>query len=94
MVGQPIYYRDSTRHADDWEWEFGNGQKVRRARGVFYYYKPGIYLIRLTVNEKNTKTFSVVATLKSFSGSTTNHGSNSRDTPSALAFILTGSRPG
>jgi len=60
MVGQPIYYRDSTRHADDWEWEFGNGQKVRRTRGVFYYYKPGIYLIRLTVNEKNTKTFSVV----------------------------------
>ncbi|WP_288428134.1 PKD domain-containing protein [uncultured Spirosoma sp.] len=60
VVGQPIRYTDSTAQADDWHWEFGNGQDTRREKGLFTYYKPGTYLIRLTVNETSTKTFTVV----------------------------------
>ena len=60
VVGQPIRYADSTSQAEEWHWEFGNGQESRREHGAVYYYQPGTYLIRLTVNKKVTQTFSVV----------------------------------
>ncbi len=64
VAGQPIRYVDSTSEASRWRWEFGNGQEVRGAQGLFYYYQPGTYLIRLTVDKKIVKTFSVVITPK------------------------------
>lgn len=64
VAGQPIHYVDSTNQATDWRWEFGNGQQSRRERGVFYYYQPGTYIVRLTVDKEAVKTFSVVITPK------------------------------
>ncbi|QJW91628.1 PKD domain-containing protein [Spirosoma taeanense] len=69
VVGQPIRYVDSTMQAEDWHWEFGNGQEARREKGLFTYFKPGTYLIRLTVNESTSKTFTVVIKPKPVSNS-------------------------
>lgn len=60
VVGQPIRYTDSTGQAEQWRWEFGNGQESWRSRGIIYYYQPGTYLIRLRVNKEATRTFTVV----------------------------------
>ncbi|GAB4049550.1 PKD domain-containing protein [Spirosoma litoris] len=60
VVGQPVRYIDSTSQAEQWHWEFGDGQESPRARGVVRYYRPGTYLIRLRVNKEVTRTFSVV----------------------------------
>lgn len=64
VAGGPIRFADSTQEAGRWRWEFGNGQESRQARGRFYYYQPGTYLIRLTVDKEITRTFSVVITPK------------------------------
>ncbi|WP_097126848.1 hypothetical protein [Spirosoma fluviale] len=64
VEGQPIHYADSTDEEGRRHWEFGNGQESRVSKGDFYYYKAGTYLIRLTIDNKLTKTFSVVITPK------------------------------
>lgn len=60
VFGQPIRYRDSTRQAEEWRWEFGNGRESRQDKGLYYYDKPGRYLIRLTVNGQLTRSFPVL----------------------------------
>ncbi|ADB40089.1 PKD domain-containing protein [Spirosoma linguale] len=62
VAGQPIRYVDSTDADGRRHWEFGNGQDSRVAKGEFYYSQPGTYLIRLTIDNNLTKTFSVVVT--------------------------------
>ncbi|TAE24134.1 MAG: PKD domain-containing protein [Cytophagales bacterium] len=58
-VGQAVQYADSTRDAESHRWEFGNGATARRTKGQYTYWKPGVYLIRLTVDDNAQQTFRV-----------------------------------
>ncbi len=49
-LGNPITYADSTRGADTWYWEFGNGDSSPHQKGNYTYTEAGKYQIRLTVN--------------------------------------------
>lgn len=42
-VGEAIYYADSTRRADSWLWEFGNGDVSRERSGQYVFKEPGRY---------------------------------------------------
>lgn len=50
-TGENFTYADSTVYASDWLWEFGNGDTARSKSGIYSYDKPGVYKIRLTVDE-------------------------------------------
>jgi len=58
-LGEPIYYSDSTYRASDWLWEFGNRDISDKKYGTYTYNQAGSYLVRLTVNNKLQKDFSV-----------------------------------
>lgn len=58
-AGEPIIYTDSTKRANSWHWEFGNGDESRDRRGRYTFNNPGQYRVRLTVNGKNEKLFTV-----------------------------------
>lgn len=48
--GDRITYSDSTYNAKQWLWEFGNGDISTSRSGEYVYKHPGIYQLRLTVN--------------------------------------------
>ncbi|MGL4332432.1 MAG: PKD domain-containing protein [Bacteroidales bacterium] len=58
-TGEYFYYSDSTRNANSWLWEFGNGQTSKSRSGKFKYNKEGQYKIRVTVNGMSEKLFTV-----------------------------------
>ena len=49
-VGEPIYYADSTRRANSWLWEFGNGDVSHERNGQYVFKEPGRYQVRLQVD--------------------------------------------
>jgi hypothetical protein len=55
--GVPVLYADSTKGADNWFWEFGNGDTSSLQRGEYIYERAGKYQIRLTVDGKLEKKF-------------------------------------
>jgi hypothetical protein len=58
-VGEPLHYADSTTNAQHWRWEFGQGDTSVLARGVFRYSQPGTYKVRLTVDGRYSRLFTV-----------------------------------
>lgn len=54
-AGTPVYYADSTRNADTWLWEFGNGDVSRQRNGKYVFKKPGLYQVRLQVDNSLEK---------------------------------------
>lgn len=58
-AGEPLSFADSSTAATRWRWEFGQGSQSTQQRGVFRYYRAGTYLVRLTVNDRFVRTFSV-----------------------------------
>ncbi|MDR2474396.1 MAG: PKD domain-containing protein [Bacteroidales bacterium] len=58
-LGVPIQYADSTKSADRWLWEFGNGDTSEAQSGEYTYPTTGKYQIRLTVDGKLEKKFIV-----------------------------------
>lgn len=58
-VNEEISYSDSTVRAEKWTWEFGNGDVSFGRKGTYQYDKPGMYQIRLTVDEGMQKEFYV-----------------------------------
>jgi PKD repeat protein len=54
-----IVFSDSTKGADKILWEFGDGEKSDRKKGVYRFKKEGKYLVRLTVNQKKVETFQI-----------------------------------
>ena len=54
-LGSPIAYADSTRGADTWLWEFGNGDSSDHQKGEYTYTQAGRYQIRLTVDGNYVK---------------------------------------
>ena len=57
--GESISYTDSTYNANDWLWEFGNGDVSHEKKGEYMYPASGMYQIRLTVNNALQKEFTV-----------------------------------
>ena len=58
-VGEAFVFSDSTQNADSWLWEFGNGEVSDKKIGRYNYKQPGQYRIRVTVNGKIEKLFTV-----------------------------------
>lgn len=54
-VGESVYYADSTRNADTWLWEFGNGDVSRQRNGKYVFKQPGRYQVRLQVDNSLEK---------------------------------------
>ena len=54
-VGEAIYYADSTRRADSWLWEFGNGDVSHERSGQYVFKEPGRYQVRLQVDHSLEK---------------------------------------
>ncbi|MDR3285867.1 MAG: PKD domain-containing protein [Prevotellaceae bacterium] len=55
----PIFFADSTKNAEQWLWEFGNGDSSPLPKGEYVYEEAGKYQIRLTVDGKLEKKFIV-----------------------------------
>lgn len=58
-VGEEFIYSDSTQNADSWLWEFGNGDTSDKGTGKYKYNQAGQYRIRITLNGKREKLFTV-----------------------------------
>lgn len=58
-LGESFVYSDSTKNAKEWYWEFGDNETSGKARGNYTYRQAGKYRIRLTVNGKYEKLFTV-----------------------------------
>ncbi|WP_455593510.1 PKD domain-containing protein [Bacteroides sp.] len=58
-LGESFTYSDSTKNAEEWYWEFGDNGTSAKARGNYTYKQAGKYRIRLTVNGKYEKLFTV-----------------------------------
>ncbi|NDV70014.1 PKD domain-containing protein [Dysgonomonas sp. 25] len=56
-IGQPIIYNDSTKGANAWLWEFGNGDESTSQQGKYTFAETGRYQIRLKVDNKQEKKF-------------------------------------
>lgn len=56
-----LAFEDNTTGAKSWRWDFGdgNGSISLESKGVFRYFDPGHYTIRLTVNGKTTDSVTV-----------------------------------
>ena len=59
VVNEPVYFSDSTEKANEFLWEFGNGDSKTTKKGSYKFDKEGVYLVRLTVNHEKTDTFLV-----------------------------------
>jgi hypothetical protein len=58
-VGTFITFADSTKGANQWLWEFGNGDSSPLQKGTYTFPETGKYQIRLIVNERFEKKFIV-----------------------------------
>lgn len=56
-IGEEIQYTDSTKRADTWLWEFGNGDASEQRTGSYRFNQSGKYQVRLTVDRKYEKKF-------------------------------------
>jgi hypothetical protein len=57
--GQPVFYSDSTKNAENWFWEFGNGDFSPLKNGEYVFKEIGKYRIRLTIDGTLEKKFVV-----------------------------------
>ncbi len=55
--GESIHYSDSTFRANEWLWEFGNGDVSDTRGGEYTYLQAGVYQLRLTVNQSLQKEY-------------------------------------
>lgn len=54
-AGEAVYYADSTRNADVWLWEFGNGDVSHERSGRYVFKEAGRYQVRLQVDHSLEK---------------------------------------
>jgi len=59
IEGVPIQYKDSTKHAKTWVWEFGNGDISNSKSGSYTYKQSGTYKIRLAVDNNLKQEFKI-----------------------------------
>lgn len=58
-LGQSVAFSDSTKGANSWLWEFGNGDESALQQGKYTFAETGRYQIRLKVDNKQEKKFIV-----------------------------------
>jgi hypothetical protein len=58
-INDVLFYSDSTQHAENRLWDFGNGNKTSKAKGTYQFRKAGKYLIKLHINNKLADTFMI-----------------------------------
>lgn len=59
LAGESIHYEDNTPEANEWKWDFGDGNFSDAQNGDFTYKNPGDYIIQLTINGKCTEKISI-----------------------------------
>ena len=64
LVNEPFVFKDSTRGAKQWKWEFGNHDQLLKQEGEYAFAQAGKYRIKLTVDQKHEKFFVVNVTEK------------------------------
>lgn len=57
--GIAVNFADSTKGANKWLWEFGNGDISDKSKGEYIFPQTGRYQVRLTVNSEMEKRFLV-----------------------------------
>lgn len=58
-IGDTLFYVDNTSFSAIKKWSFGDGNISVNDSGYYFYKKPGYYQVKLTLNEKYAKTFSI-----------------------------------
>lgn len=59
-LNEKLLFTDNTEGAENWLWEFGNGQHSERQNGSYQYTTAGSYIVRLTVDNQLRIQFPVV----------------------------------
>lgn len=59
VMGQEVFFSDSTSGAKTWYWEFGDNETSNQRSGRHLFKKEGVYKIRLTVNGSMERYFDV-----------------------------------
>lgn len=59
-VGDSLKFEDKTANTTTKKWDFGDGKTSERANGVHFFSKPGFYEVKLTIDNKYTKTFPIL----------------------------------
>ena len=59
VLGQEVFFSDSTLGAKTWYWEFGDNQTSAQRSGRHLFKQEGVYKIRLTVNGNLVRYFEV-----------------------------------
>lgn len=59
FVGDTLFYADKTSFSTKKHWSFGDGNISRTDSGYYFYQKPGYYQVKLTVNDKYSKTYPI-----------------------------------
>jgi hypothetical protein len=58
-TGDTLFYTDRTQFSAIKEWNFGDGNISVNDSGYYFYKKPGYYQVKLTLNGKYSKIFSI-----------------------------------
>lgn len=59
MVGDTLFYVDNTPFSAIKEWSFGDGNLSVNDSGYYFYKYPGYYQVKLTLNGKYSKVYSI-----------------------------------
>jgi hypothetical protein len=58
-TGDTLFYKDKTKFTNIKEWKFGDGNVSVNDSGYYFYKKSGYYQVKLTLNGKYIKKFSI-----------------------------------
>lgn len=59
VVGQDVFFSDSTSEARNWNWEFGDGFTSALRSGKHSFGQVGVYKVRLTVDRNTERYFEI-----------------------------------
>ena len=59
-LGDSLRFEDKTLNAKTKQWDFGDGKVSEKNKGIHMYTKPGFYEVKLTIDNKYTKTFPIL----------------------------------
>ncbi len=63
-VGDSLTYKDDTKNAKTYKWDFGDGKTSDKKSGVHFFDKPGYYQVTVLINNKYPKTFPILVSPK------------------------------
>ena len=63
-TGDSLVYKDDTKNAKTYKWDFGDGITSEQKAGVHIFKKPGYYQVTVLINNKYPKTFPILVSTK------------------------------